>query len=149
ARAAGQTSLTGRRRIVGTWAYMAPERITDETPDPRADIYALACVLYECLTGRQPFGGDTMEQQIGGHLTEPPPRPSERHPDVPARLDAVIARGMAKNPEDRYPTTRELAQAAKAALLAGPTRTPPPPPAPPASRPPQPPYPGPRPQYGE
>jgi Protein kinase domain len=149
ARAAGQTSITGRRHIVGTWAYMAPERITDETPDPRADIYALACVLYECLTGRKPFGGDTMEQQIGGHLTVPPPRPSERHPDVPARLDAVIARGMAKNPDDRYPTTRELAQAAKAALLAGSTRMPAPPPAPPAPRPPQPPYPGPPPPYGD
>jgi serine/threonine-protein kinase len=85
-------------------------------------------VLYECLTGRQPFGGDSLEQQIGGHLTAPPPLPSERHADIPVQLDAVIAKGMAKNPDDRYSTTRELAQAARAALTAPMTRPEPVPP---------------------
>ncbi|MDT5350228.1 MAG: hypothetical protein QOH91_3515, partial [Mycobacterium sp.] len=122
ARAAGQSGLTSASSVIGTWAYMAPERITTGHSDTRADVYALACVLYECLTGRQPFGSDSLEQQIGGHLTSPPPRPSERHPDVPAGLDTVIARGMAKNPDERYTTTRELAQAARAAVAGPATR---------------------------
>ncbi|HTQ18765.1 serine/threonine-protein kinase [Mycobacterium sp.] len=116
ARIVGQTALTNTSSVIGTWAYMAPERLTAGQIDARADIYALACVLYECLTGSQPFRGDSMEQQIGGHLTMPPPRPSDRRTDVPAELDAVIAKGMAKKPDDRYSTTRELAHAARTAL---------------------------------
>jgi serine/threonine-protein kinase len=116
ARAAGQTGLTSTSSVIGTWAYMAPERITAGQTDARADIYALACVLYECLTGSQPFGGDSLEQQIGGHLALPPPRASDHRADVPPGLDAVITRGMAKNPDDRYMTTRALAREAKAAL---------------------------------
>jgi serine/threonine protein kinase len=141
ARAAGQTGLTGTSNVIGTWAYMAPERISTGHSDARADIYALACVLYECLTGRQPFGGESLEQQIGGHLTVPPPRASERQADVPAQLDAVIVRGMAKNPDDRYATTRELALAATSALTGPLTR--PPEPAPTFVPPPYNPYPQP------
>ncbi|OBF89706.1 hypothetical protein A5791_16740 [Mycobacterium sp. 852002-51163_SCH5372311] len=126
ARAAGQSSLTGTANVIGTWAYLAPERITADQTDARADIYALACVLYECLTGSQPFPGNSLEQQMGGHLSLPPPRPSERRPDIPAQLDAVIAKGMAKRPDDRYSTTRELARAATAAAT-GPATVPNPP----------------------
>src|ERR1700753_2502828 len=68
ARAAGQTGLTSASSVIGTWAYMAHGRITAGQTDARADVYALACVLYECLTGTQPFGGDSLEQQIGGHI---------------------------------------------------------------------------------
>ncbi len=121
ARAAGQTGLTSTSSVIGTWAYMAPERVTAGQTDARADVYALACVLYECLTGRQPFGGGSLEQQIGGHIALPPPRASERCAEVPAELDAVIAKGMAKNPDDRYSTTRELARAAKAVVAGPPT----------------------------
>jgi hypothetical protein len=117
ARAAGQTGLTSTSAVIGTWAYMAPERFTAGQTDARADIYALACVLYECLTGNKPFGGDSVEQQIGGHLALPPPRASDHRTDVPAELDAVIAQGMAKNPDERYATTREMAHAARAALV--------------------------------
>jgi serine/threonine protein kinase len=132
-RAAEQTGLTSASAVIGTWAYMAPERMTTAQCDARADIYALACVLYECLTSRQPFPGDSLESQIGGHLTLPPPRASEQHPEVPAQLDAVIATGMAKNPDDRYATARELARAASSALTGattgpnplGPPMTPP------------------------
>ncbi len=122
ARAAGQSGLTSTSTVIGTWAYMAPERFSTGQTDARADIYALACVLFECLTGSKPFGGDSMEQQIGGHLTLPPPRASDRVVGVPAELDAVIAKGMAKNPDDRYATTRELARAAKSALGGAETR---------------------------
>jgi serine/threonine protein kinase len=134
ARAAGQAGLTNSSSVIGTWAYMAPERITTAESDARADIYALACVLYECLAGTQPFPGDSLEQQIGGHIAMPPPMVSHRRRDVPEQLDAVIGKGMAKNPNERYATTRELALAAKAAVAvtAAPPAPPPPNPLPPA-----------------
>src|SRR6185437_10833653 len=104
ARGADQTGLTGTGNVIGSLHYMAPERLRAQEADARADIYALACVLYECLTGSRPFPGDSMESQMAAHLTNPPPQPSTRH-DVPALLDVVIAKGMAKNPDQRYPTT--------------------------------------------
>lgn len=114
ARAAGETGLTATGAVIGTLRYMAPERFTSGDADARSDIYALACVLYECLTGSGPFPGDSLEQQLAGHLTTPPPRPSTT--GAPARFDAVIATGMAKNPEQRYVTTVELARAAHDAI---------------------------------
>ncbi|MGB6209542.1 protein kinase domain-containing protein [Mycobacterium sp.] len=113
---AAATKLTSTGMMIGTWAYMAPERFTTGTADARADVYALACVLYECLTGVRPFPGDSMEQQIGGHLTQDPPKPSRLNPAVPAGFDDVIAAGMAKNPDQRYQSARELATAAHQAL---------------------------------
>ncbi|QIV80151.1 serine/threonine protein kinase [Mycolicibacterium frederiksbergense] len=115
ARAAGATKLTSTGSTIGTLAYMAPERLSTDTSDARADVYALTCVLHECLTGSQPFPGDSVERQIAGHLTLPPPRPSALQPGVPTQLDRVIATGMAKNPEHRYASTRDLATAARAA----------------------------------
>ena len=116
ARAAADTKLTGTGATIGTVAYMAPERFTTDEVDPRADIYALACVLCECLTGSQPFPGDSLERQLAGHLTVPPPRPSELRPGVPTMLDAVIATGMAKEPEHRYTSAKEFAAAARNAI---------------------------------
>jgi len=116
ARAAGETKLTATGNVVGTWPYMAPERFTTGQSDTRSDIYALTCVLYECLTSSRPFPGESVEQQIAGHLTAPPPRPSIKRKDVSPELDAVIAAGMAKDPEDRYTTTTEMARAAQAAI---------------------------------
>jgi serine/threonine protein kinase len=116
ARAADQTALTGTGGMVGTLDYMAPERFRAGDVDARADIYALACVLYECLTGRRPYPADRFEQKLAAHLSEPPPRPSTAQPDVPRALDAVIARGMAKAPAERYPTTVDLARAASDAI---------------------------------
>nr|WP_256389936.1 lipoprotein LpqH [Mycobacterium sp. 1164966.3] len=115
ARGADQTGLTGTGNMIGSLHYMAPERLQAQEADARADIYALACVLYECLTGSRPFRGDSLESQVAAHLTEPPPQPSSQS-NVPAQLDAVIARGMAKNPNVRYPTTIELATAARDAI---------------------------------
>jgi serine/threonine protein kinase len=111
ARAAGETALTSTGGVIGTLRYMAPERFTTGQADARSDIYSLACVLYECLTGSAPFPGDSLEQQLAGHLSVPPPRPS--YTGSPPGFDAVIANGMAKKPEQRYATTVELAHAAK------------------------------------
>ncbi len=113
ARAVGETGLTTAGAAIGTWAYMSPERLDTGRADARADIYALACVLYEALTGQRPYPGESLEQQIVGHLTTPPPRPSARQPGVPEGMDAVIAKGMAKDPDQRYATTVELARAAR------------------------------------
>ncbi|HXO54568.1 MAG TPA: protein kinase [Mycobacterium sp.] len=116
ARGAGETGLTGTGAVVGTWPYMAPERFTTGQTDTRSDIYALTCVLYECLTSSPPFPGDSVEQQIAGHLTAPPPRPSITQPGLSPQLDLVIATGMAKEPDQRYGTTTELARAARSAI---------------------------------
>ena len=110
ARGAEETRLTGTGSIIGSWHYMSPERLRAGQVDARADIYALACVLYECLTGSPPYPGDNFEQQITAHLTAPPPRPSTTQPNVPAAFDRVIATGMAKDPDQRYATTVELAR---------------------------------------
>ena len=116
ARAASDTKLTHTGMTLGTWAYMAPERFTTGQTDPSVDIYALACVLHETLTGTTPFPGDNVEQIAAGHMFAPPPRPSTMQPGIPPALDDVIATGMAKNPNDRYPSTRDLARAAQSAL---------------------------------
>lgn len=123
------TRLTGTGNAIGTLAYMAPERFTGAPLDPSCDIYALACVLYECLTGRLPFDAKEPGQLIAAHLSTPPPRPSDVLPELPRGLDAVVATGMAKEPGDRYGTARELAGAATA-VLASPTAPRPAPPRP-------------------
>jgi serine/threonine protein kinase len=116
ARAADEIGLTSTGRTVGTFHYMAPERFREERGDARSDTYALACVLYECLTGHRPFLGDSLEQQTAGHLMTPAPRPSTVIDGLSAKFDGVIAKGMAKNPDERYQTTVDLAHAARAAI---------------------------------
>jgi ABC-type amino acid transport substrate-binding protein/predicted Ser/Thr protein kinase len=121
ARMAGEKGLTTAGNTLGTLAYMAPERFDGAQIDPRADIYALTCVLHECITGSRPFPADSYEQQIKGHMVSPPPRPSAADPKL-AAFDDVIAKGMAKKPANRYQTAGELAAAARRAL-ATPVRT--------------------------
>jgi eukaryotic-like serine/threonine-protein kinase len=116
ARAAGETRMTATGGFIGSWHYMAPERFSAREADARVDVYALACVLYECLTGQTPYPGDSLEQQYAGHVATPQPRPSSSHPDLPTGFDRVIERSLAKDPEHRYATTIELANAARAAV---------------------------------
>ncbi|WP_231100738.1 transposase, partial [Mycobacterium avium] len=87
---------------------------------PGRSLYALACVLYEALTGAKPFPVHSAEQAIRAHLSSPPPRPSAVNPHVPASFDDVIARGMAKHPDDRYGSAGALGRAAKRALAPDP-----------------------------
>ena len=115
ARDAEATKVTKTGAIVGTLAYMAPERFTTGVADTRADVYSLACMLHECLTGTQPYPGSSAEQQIAGHLTVDPPKRSSLNLAVPAAFDHVIAQGMAKRPTMRFSSAGELAKAAHAA----------------------------------
>ncbi|WP_249026262.1 serine/threonine-protein kinase, partial [Mycobacterium xenopi] len=117
ARAATDPGLTQTGTAVGTYNYMAPERFSGDQVTHSADIYSLACVLAECLTGSPPYPTDSMERLIASHLMQPPPRPSELRPGkIPPALDQVIAKGMAKNPNERYRSAGELARAAHDAL---------------------------------
>ncbi|OBG66376.1 serine/threonine protein kinase PknE [Mycobacterium sp. E3339] len=115
ASATADEKLTQIGTTVGTVKYMAPERFSDSEVTQRADIYALACVLYECLTGSPPYTGDQISV-MGAHLHQAIPKPSAARPGIPAAFDGVIARGMAKDPADRYATCGDLSSAAYAAL---------------------------------
>jgi ABC-type transport system substrate-binding protein len=109
-------SLSREQGLSGTLAYMAPEQIEGEQVDGRADQYALGCVLVQALTGTAPFERDTEVAQIYAHLSDPPPSVTSRRPELPAALDDVIARALAKKPDDRYATCMELIGQAGAAL---------------------------------
>ncbi|MEU2349901.1 serine/threonine-protein kinase [Modestobacter sp. NPDC049651] len=105
------------RTTVGTPHYLAPERVLDGAePDARSDVYSLACVLFECLTGGPPFPLDTSDAVVRAHLSERAPRVTSLRPELPADLDSVLARGMAKVPSARYASAGALAAAARAAV---------------------------------
>ncbi|GAB3031127.1 serine/threonine-protein kinase [Mycobacterium bourgelatii] len=110
--------ITQLGTAVGTWKYMAPERFTKDEVTYTADVYSLACVLYECVTGGPPYQSDNHAVLVSSHMIDPIPRPSAKNRAVPRALDDVVARGMAKKPEDRYPTAGDLMRAAHDALSA-------------------------------
>ncbi|OBG56986.1 MULTISPECIES: serine/threonine-protein kinase [unclassified Mycobacterium] len=116
ASAKSDEKLTQLGTAVGTLKYMAPERFSSEEVTPRADVYALACVLYECLTATPPYPADSTGMLVSAHLMQPIPKPSEQGSGVSPAFDAVIAGGMAKTPIERYPTAGALAEAAHRAL---------------------------------
>jgi serine/threonine-protein kinase len=119
ARSGEDAGVTQVGMAIGTYRYMAPERFSDSAVTYQSDIYSLACVLGECLIGAPPFRGESVERLVASHLMEPVPRPSQLRPgQVPPAMDEVVARGMAKNPNDRYRRAGDLANAALHALTA-------------------------------
>jgi tRNA A-37 threonylcarbamoyl transferase component Bud32 len=108
ARAAGNDTLTIAGTVLGSSGYMAPEQARGEPATPASDRYALACVAFELLCGRRPFVRSSPTAEAHAHATEEPPSPRTFEPRLPAALDAVFARGLAKRPEQRYASCAAL-----------------------------------------
>lgn len=110
------SAVTATGATLGTLHYMAPERFLGVAIDHRVDIYALACMFYECLTGRRPFEGEEMVALMHGHVYRPVPLPSASEPSLPRSLDDVVRNGMAKDARNRFTTAGAFAAAARLAL---------------------------------
>ena len=117
--AATVNSLSRDSGFAGTVSYIAPEQIQGGEVDGRADVYALGCVLFECLTGRAPYPRDNDLAVVFAHLREPPPSVSALRPELPESLDRVIAKALAKSPDERYRTCSELVSEAQSAVGGG------------------------------
>jgi serine/threonine protein kinase len=117
-----RTNLTKTGQFMGTIDYCAPEQIRGDPIDGRADVYSLGCVLYECVVGEPPFRRDTEVATLYAHLEQDPPGVTNHRRELPQELNRVIAKAMAKRPGARYETAGELAQAARSAAPAEPTR---------------------------
>ena len=116
-----KSGLTQAGELVGTIHYVAPEQIEAGDVDARTDVYSLACLLFHCLTGHVPFERDTDVAVIYAHLSETPPKLTDVRPELPAGLDAVIAKGLDKSPERRFQSCSDLMSAARVVIdAAGP-----------------------------
>ncbi|MGV0644045.1 Stk1 family PASTA domain-containing Ser/Thr kinase [Mycolicibacterium sp. XJ879] len=105
---ADSSSVTQTAAVIGTAQYLSPEQASGNSVDARSDVYSLGCVLYEILTGEPPFVGDSPVAVAYQHVREDPVPPSERNPNVPPELDAVVLKALAKNPDNRYQTAAEM-----------------------------------------
>ena len=116
------SGVTATGAFVGTLDYVAPEQIMGERVDARADVYSLACVLFELVTANPPFASreDKIEKMYA-HLRDEPPRLRVMRPDVPGDLDLAVSRALEKDPTARFPSAGDLARAARASLLDEPT----------------------------
>jgi serine/threonine protein kinase len=105
------SQVSGSDRVLGTPAYLSPEQIEGRKQDGRSDLFSLGIVLYEMITGVRPFGGDSLGEVCAQILTADPIRPSKINRALPAALDRIIARCLAKNPDERYQSGNDLARA--------------------------------------
>ena len=111
-----RSGLTKTGTFMGTIDYVAPEQIRGDDVDGRTDLYSLACVLYECLTGEVPFTKDQDVAILFAHLEDERPRVSTKRPDLSGAIDDVLARAMAKQKEERFDTSLAFVDAARRAL---------------------------------
>ena len=111
----GATRYTMSGALMGTLNYMAPEQGMQNQSDARSDLYSLGIVLYEMLTGKPPFDADTPLAILMKHVNEPLPLPSTSGVNIPQPLERVLLKALSKNPDDRYQTAEEMAQAIRAA----------------------------------
>src|SRR6195952_5485181 len=111
----GEVSVTKTGLVIGSATYMATERLSGKAGGPASDIYSLACLLHECVAGRAPFGSKDLRELMSEHMFSPPPRPSAMRRGVSPAFDAIVAKGLAKNPDHRFASAGELGKAAAAA----------------------------------
>ncbi len=119
ARAASATVMTQTNLVLGTAGYMAPEQASGEKVSPATDLYSLGVVLYEMLTGALPYEADTPIAIAMQHVNAPPRHPREANPEVPAELDAIVVRLLAKDPNERYTSASELARDLRSVAAGG------------------------------
>ncbi|MHB8752733.1 MAG: WD40 repeat domain-containing serine/threonine protein kinase, partial [Aggregatilineales bacterium] len=117
--------LTHSGAVIGTPSYMAPEQWIGGPIDARTDTYAFGVMLFEMLTGRVPFQGDTPYRVMHMHTDEPPPLAVPLRPDLPPTIDQVVYKALAKDPADRYQSATALVKDFKAALMGGAVSAPP------------------------
>ncbi|MFG2617603.1 serine/threonine-protein kinase [Streptomyces sp. NPDC048507] len=120
------TGFTTVGQFVGTLDYVAPEQISGKPVDGRCDVYGLGCVVYEMLTGSPPFRRDDDLALLWAHQYDPPPPPSSHRPELPPAVDEVLAKALAKTPDDRWPTCLSFTTALRRTTV--PPTFPPPPP---------------------
>jgi beta-lactam-binding protein with PASTA domain len=110
ARAVADTSatMTQTAAVIGTAQYLSPEQARGETVDARSDLYSAGCLLYELLVGRPPFVGDSPVSVAYQHVREAPTPPSQLDPELGPEIDAVVLKALAKDPDDRYQSARDM-----------------------------------------
>jgi hypothetical protein len=118
-----RSGITASGQFVGTIDYMSPEQIEGREVDSRTDIYSLGCVIFEALAGGTPFRRETEVAVLWAHMREDPPPLTEVRPELPREVDEILARAMAKRPEDRYGICRDLVVDLRRALGAAAVET--------------------------
>ncbi len=125
------STMTQTAAVVGTAQYLSPEQARGETVDSRSDVYSAGCLLYELLTGRPPFVGDSPVAVAYQHVREQPQPPSDHDQDLPAAIDAIVMKSLAKRVEDRYQSAAAMRSDIERYLAGRPVHATPPPPPPP------------------
>ena len=116
ARAGEASHLTATRMVIGTPEYMSPEQARGDVIDKRSDLYALGVLMFEALGGRPPFSAASTPSLLYLHVHEPPPPLYQLRPDLPRALSDVVSKALAKDPNDRFQSGREMVEAMKAAI---------------------------------
>ena len=129
-------TMTQTAAVVGTAQYLSPEQARGETVDSRSDVYSAGCLLYELLTGRPPFVGDSPVAVAYQHVREPARPPSDHDTDLPPAVDAIVMKALAKRLEDRYQSAAAMRSDIERYLAGRPVQAPVPPPTPVAPPPP-------------